>query len=99
MGFCPECSKEVGELCEIRISDNQALLKRFTGKKLEKLKEVEKCNVLYTSQQINKNRFKKPFGWVYGVNKESKSKNKTVIKQYRKDFTGAKELVKTINIT
>lgn len=98
LGFCPQCLKEVGELIEVRKLDNQILLKRFTGKKLNKIKELETCNIIYTAQQINKNKFRKPFGWVYGVNKLSKSKNKTVIQQYRKDFTGVKELVKKINI-
>ena len=99
LGFCPQCLKEVGELLEIRKIDNEVVLKRLTGKKLQKTKEREKCNIIYTAQQLNKDKFRKPFGWVYGVNKLCKGKNKTVIKQYRKDFTGAKELIKKIRIT
>lgn len=97
LGFCPQCLKEVGELCEIRKIDNNVSLKRLTGKKLEKTKEREKYNIIYTAQQANKSRFKRPFGWVYGVNKLTK--NKTAIKQYRKDFNGTRELVKKIDLT
>ena len=39
LGFCPQCLKEVGELYETRILDNKVVLKRLTGKKLEKTKE------------------------------------------------------------
>lgn len=99
LGFCPQCLKEVGELYEISKINNKTSLKRFTGKKLKKVKELEECNIIYTAQQINKDKFRKPFGWVYGVNKASKGKNKTIIRQYRKDFTGAKELIKKINVT
>jgi len=99
LGFCPQCLKEVGELYETGKIDGKLTLTRCTGKKLTKLKEREFCNVIYTAQQSNKDKFRKPFGWVYGVNKMSKGKNKTVIRQYRKDFNGAKELIKKIKMT
>jgi hypothetical protein len=59
LGICPQCHREVGELFEKRKSDGLVRSTRLTRRKLDRLKEEEKYNIQYTSQDINKQTFKK----------------------------------------
>lgn len=59
LGICPQCKKEVGELFETRKSDGFVRSVRLVGKKLDRLKEQEKDNIQYTSQQVNLAGYKK----------------------------------------
>ena len=55
-----------------------------------------KDEILYSLKECNYSKFKsKPYGWVYGINKQIKSKKREIIRQYACDFYGNKELIKT----
>ena len=96
VGFCPICSKPVAELIEWRF-DGIMNKVSVSGIKANDLMLKHKDEIVYSLRQHNFSKFKsKPFGWVYGVNKLVKSRNKEIIKQYACDFYGNKELVKSL---
>lgn len=78
--------------------DNQKVFEQtFSGRKAEKVLEIENSRILYTSDDIIVQKGK-PFGWVYGENKEIHKKNgEVVIKVNSCDFYGQKETLQLIN--
>ena len=92
--MCPQCNKQVAELYETRKADGEVFYKNYSGKKYNFITNKEKKNIDYTLLAINKKQRKNIYGWVYGVNIETKNKdNESVIKTYKKDFYGNKELI------
>ena len=59
LGTCPQCGKEVGELCERRKLDGKLFYERVSGRKLDWLKKKEQNFITYTAQDCNRYRFKK----------------------------------------
>ena len=95
IGFCPVCNKPVAELVEWRF-DGQFNRISLSGIKAQYLVMDLKEEIVYSLKENNYLRFKsKPFGWKYGINKESKIGGKKRYKQYACDFYGNKELIKT----
>ncbi len=95
IGFCPRCEKPVAELVEWRFD---GILNRTTasGIQANDLMIKHKDEILYSLKECNYSKFKsKPYGWVYGINKQIKSKKREIIRQYACDFYGNKELIKT----
>lgn len=95
IGFCPNCDKPVCELIEWRF-DGVFNRVSCSGLKANDLMLKCKDDIIYSLRECNYAKFKsKPFGWVYGINKQYKNKNQEVVKQYACDFYGNKELIKT----
>jgi len=91
VGFCPMCKRPVAELTEFNFSGgiNKTTLSGIHAQKL--LQSIQK-DILYSVREITYKRLKsKPYGWKYGINKETKSGK---VRQYACDFYGNKELVK-----
>lgn len=59
LGICPQCQAQVGELVQTRKIDGLRTLERVTKRKLVRLMDIEKQYINYTSQECNKNKFKK----------------------------------------
>ena len=96
IGFCPICNKPVAELLQ-QYFNGDFVKSVAVGLKADEMVRENKDYIVYSLREINYSKFQsKPFGWKYGVNKVSKSKNKEVIKQYAYDFYGNKELIKTL---
>jgi len=92
IGFCPICKKPVIELVERGINGGINKIS-LSGVNANNLMLKMQKDIVYSLKELNYKKLKsKPFGWKYGVNKES---NKGKIKQYACDFYGNKELVKT----
>ena len=90
VGFCPVCSKPVAELTEYTF--NGGLNKTtVSGLAAQVMMDSLKKSILRPANiRIKKS---KPYGWKYGINKESKSGK---VMQYACDFYGNKELIKRI---
>ena len=91
VGFCPICNKPVAELFEQSFTGaiNKIL---SVGIHAQNLMAREQSNIVYSMLELNYKRAKsKPYGWKYGINKESKNGR---IRQYACDFYGNKELIK-----
>lgn len=84
-------------LCETHIETKEVFEQKLSGIKALKVLEREKCRLLYTSYDITR-QTSKPYGWVYGENKEIHDKNGNVIRTEvrRCDFHGQKELIESI---
>lgn len=97
IGFCPRCLKDFTCLVETDKIKNQTYHKIKQGNKA--IKEVELCksDKLYTSQDVKVQKGK-PYGWIYGENKEIHNKKGEVIsiRQRACDFHGQKEIVKEV---
>ena len=93
VGFCPICNKPVAELIEYNFAggSNKTIISGINAHNMMLgLKDDIVCSALKKNRVISKSR---PFGWKYGVNKESKN---GTVRQYACDFYGNKELVKKI---
>ena len=66
-------------LCETHIETKEVFEQKLSGIKASKVLEREKCRLLYTSYDITR-QTSKPYGWVYGENKEIHDKNGNVIR-------------------
>jgi len=94
IGFCPICGKPVAELVEWRF-DGTFNRQSLSGVNANNLVMATKDDIVYSMRELNYKKLKsKPFGWKYGINKETKNK---IIKQYACDFYGNKELIKSFN--
>lgn len=95
IGFCPICSKPVAELSEWRF-DGVMNKTSVSGVRANDLMLGLRDEIVYSLREYNYSKFKsKPYGWVYGVNKNVKSGRRELTKQYACDFYGNKELVKS----
>lgn len=59
LGICPQCNNLIGELIEVRKSDGKERFCTYKKRKLDRLMKEEKSRINYTSQDVNKNSFKK----------------------------------------
>ncbi len=96
--ICPICKEAVVSLIEKRTSDGKLFINNnITG--LEAVKTIyrEKKRLL---AKINKINTYDLFGWIYGSNKEIRTKNGKIsqIRQYATDFSNKKQLVKKIMV-
>lgn len=89
-GVCPICNKEVLELKEKRKIDGKFFTSRVTNGKIQPVINRERNNIIYRSEDLT-NLPPIPFGWVYGVNIETKDK----VKQYACDWFNNKKLLQT----
>lgn len=93
IGFCPDCNAPVAELLEFRF-DGEVSKQTFVGIDANTIVLCHADEILYSMRELNHKKTKsKPYGWVYGINKELKN-GKT--RQYACDFYGNKELIKTL---
>ena len=96
IGFCPICNKPVAELTEWSFTGKLNKIS-VSGIKANELMIKHKYEIEYSLKEFNYSKFKsRPFGWVYGINKNVKSGKKECIKQYACDFYGNKELIKSL---
>lgn len=92
---CPICNKEM-VLYSFIDSNGQTFEKYYYSGGAIKIKERLKKEVTSTMLGF-KTKYKMPFGFKYGVNKEIKKNGKVVgVKQYASDFWGNKILVKKL---
>ena len=91
---CPICNKEMALYsC---VLDNQVYEKYYYSNGAKKIKERLKKEITSTMLGF-KTKYKMPFGFKYGINKEVIKNGKVVgIKQYSCDFWGNKILIKKI---
>lgn len=94
IGTCPLCNKEIGELEEYRQCDGERAFMRVQQSRLNKLRDTERTNLIYTSSRMKAK--KGLHGWIYGINRIFKNKKGIVYKQYASDFSGNQELIKVI---
>ena len=91
IGFCPICNKPVAELLEQTFAGgiNKIIA---VGINAQALMMQEQSNILYSILKVGRKKGKsKPYGWKYGINKDSKNGKP---RQYACDFYGNKELIK-----
>ena len=92
IGFCPNCQKPVAELLEFRF-DGQVSKQTLVGVDANTIMLSHADEIVCSLLKKNYPRIKsKPYGWVYGINKQLKN-GKT--HQYACDFYGNKELIKS----
>ena len=92
---CPICNKEMALYSCLDANQKQYEKYYYSGGAI-KIKQRLKKEVTSTMLGF-KNKYKMPFGFKYGVNKEIKRNGKVVgVKQYASDFWGNKILVKKI---
>ncbi len=95
LASCPICNKEMA-LYSCVIDGEKVFEKYYYSNGARKIKERLKKEVASTMLGF-KNKYKMPFGFIYGKNQEIKRKGKTIeIRQYACDFWGNKVLVKKI---
>ena len=93
IGFCPVCKRPVAELIEYNFAGGMNKI-TVSGIHAQNLMVQLKSDIVYSVRELNFKKLKsKPYGWKFGVNKESKNGK---ISQYACDFYGNKELVKKI---
>ena len=95
LGVCPSCKKDVILLVEERKSDGKLIQNIVSGYKATKLIDeiVKNKEIDYTFNSL-KVKKGKPIGFCFGINREIKKKDGTVIiKQLRSDWWGQTELV------
>ena len=96
IGFCPICNTPITELYEKRF-DEKVFNRRYTGLSADLILKKLQNEILYSMKEVNYRKFKmKPFGWIYGINKEGKRRGNKVLKQFAADFYGNTELIKVI---
>ena len=96
IGDCPICHKHVIELIQRNKKTNTYVTMKKVGESSLKFTKDLIKEILYSRNTVNKMKFKpKPYGWVYGLNKEKTDKNgNRISEQYSADFYGNTELVK-----
>ena len=95
LASCPICNKEMALYSCLR-ADNVYFEKYYYSNGARRIKEKFKKDIVSTMLNF-KNKYKMPYGFKFGINKEIKRKGKIVaIKQYASDFWGNKILVKKI---
>ena len=92
---CPICNKEIALYSHLT-SDGEYFEKYYYSGGAKRIKEKLKKDVTSTMLGF-KTKYKSPYGFKYGENKEIIKKGKVVgVKQYACDFWGNKILVKKI---
>ena len=94
-GYCPHCCKDIACIVEYRKSDGFKFCKYIKQRDVNKIREQYKHEVEYKSTDLI-NPKGNPYGWVFGVNKESTDKKtgEVTVTQEACDFYGNKEVVK-----
>jgi len=93
IGFCPICHKPVAELVEELFTGGINRV-NAVGLNAHNLVQNLQKDILHSMLKKDFPKIKsKPFGWRYGINKETKKKK---IRQYACDFYGNKELIKEL---
>ena len=93
---CPICQKEIAVYLCFDNLKNTVFEKYYYSGGAKKIKERLKKDISGTMLGF-KAKYKMPFGFRYGVNKEIKRNGKIIgINQYASDFRGNKILVKKI---
>ena len=98
LGRCPNCLSDVALLRETRIADNKVFEEKVIGyKKVKNICDKIRHHILFTKQDIKITKGK-PFGWVFGINKEIKNKSGQIIeiRQSACDFYNQKEIRKAL---
>ena len=94
---CPICNKRIALYVCFDESKKEWYEKYFYSGGADKIKQKLKKDVLYTKLGF-KDKYKAPWGFKYGENKEIKRNGKIIaIKQYSCDFYGNKIPVKIIH--
>lgn len=85
-------AKTITVLVEKNIISGEVYSQKSKGQEALKILEREKMRLLYTSDDI-KIKKGKPYGWVYGDNREIHNRKGEVveIRRYRCDYHGQKE--------
>lgn len=92
-GICPICNKPLAILVQFNYLKNCFESIKKIGIASQKFVDSFKSQKYSSLSQINRRKFKPvTYGWVYGVNKNTKN----CTKQYAKDFYGNTVLVKEI---
>ena len=92
---CPICNKEMA-LYSSKLNNGEYFEKYYYSNGAKKIKEKLKKDVTATMLGF-KIKYKMPFGFKYGINKEIVKNGQVVgVKQYASDFWGNKILVKKI---
>ena len=93
---CPVCQKEIALYCCFNLENNSIFEKYYYSGGARKIKQKYKKEITGTMLGFRK-KYKMPFGYKFGINKEIKKNGKIVgIKQFACDFQGNKILVKKI---
>ena len=93
---CPICNKEMVLYSCVNLN-NEVYEKYYYSNGARKIKEKFKKDVTSTMLGF-KNKYKMPYGFKYGINKEIIKNGKVVgVKQYASDFWGNKILVKKVD--
>ena len=93
---CPICNKEMVLYSHYDSKTNEYYEKYYYSGGAKKIKERNKKYVSSTMLGFA-TKYKMPFGFKYGINKEIKKNGEIVgIKQFASDFYGNKSLVKVI---
>ena len=96
LASCPICGKEIALYSCFDIENGIFFEKYYYSGGAKRIKQKYKKEVIATMLGF-KNKYKMPFGFKYGINKEIKRNGKIVaINQYACDFQGNKILVKQI---
>lgn len=94
LASCPICNKDMALYSYVK--DSECFEKYYYSGGAKKIKEKLKKDITSTMLGF-KTKYKMPFGFKYGINKEIKKKGKVVgVKQYACDFWGNKILVKKL---
>jgi len=93
-------SKYITILQEKNKLTNEVFSQKNSGQNALDIIERENVRKLYTSEDIRIHKGK-PFGWIYGENKEIHNKKGQVIaiRQSRCDYFGQKEIINTVEVT
>ena len=93
---CPICNKEMVLYEHLDNETKEYYSKYYYSGGARRIKERNKKFVSHTMLGFN-NKYKMPFGFKYGINKEIKKGGEIVgIKQFASDFYGNKSLIKVI---
>ena len=93
---CPICQKEIAMYSCFNTETRTNFEKYYYSGGAVKIKQKLKKEVIATMLGF-RNKYRMPFGYKYGINKEIKKNGKIIgIKQFACDFQGNKILVKKI---
>jgi len=94
-GFCPKCNSWVVTICKRNFDGHWSYL-TAKRKKALKLYNDHKADIIGGLQRNIKYGNRSNMGFRFGENKEFKTGNKKVFRQYAVDFNGTKELIRTL---
>ena len=89
---CPICQKEIAVYYCFDLENNQLIEKYYYSGGAKRIKQKLKNETVATMLGF-KEKYKMPFGFKFGINKEIKRNGKIIgIKQYSSDFYGNKKM-------